>query len=170
MSLTNDSAVGNSISFRPATLHVNWDGVSEAQASFELACYDSAATYSVAAYPVHETSARYTYAPGNTTSTWSPFVVAYERGDRLVSWSDNGYDQPVPYIHPNITLPSTVSSGIATIKFSAITANYFTHAWTLTGTKGTVTRVLVAGGVFVKTPGPYSPGAFVGGVTASGCF
>jgi hypothetical protein len=167
------SSAGNSISFRPATLHINWDGVSDAKVAVALDCYDSAASYSVTAYPVHESSGSATYESPlqpEDVDYWEPVVQRWQKGDRLVSFTFDGVQPPEYYIHPDISLPSTVASGTATIQFSSITAVYFTHAWRLTGTKGTVTRVILAGGVFVDMPGPFSPGSVVGGTTASGCF
>jgi hypothetical protein len=159
MSFTVDSE--NVVSFRPATLHVKWDGKSDATVSFELGCYDTGASFSAVAFPVYTSAGKYSF--GETTS---PTVVTWIKGERRFDIGAGGVKNYVPAV----TLPSTVASGIATIRFSAITATYYSHAWSLTGTKGTVTRVITAGGVFPEAQNPYSPGSFVGGVTASGCF
>lgn len=164
MSFTTDSS-DKTISFRPATLHINWDGVSEAKASFELSCFDGAASYSAVAYPAFTASGSVSAGP-----TSSPVIYKWNRGDRIFTVTYDGTSPPFRTFLPNVSIPTTVTSGTATLRFSAITATTFVHAWQLSGTKGTVTRVLVAGGVFPNMPSPYSSGSFVGGITASGCF
>jgi hypothetical protein len=152
---------GALVSFRPGTLHVRWDGVSDARASIALSCFDTAASYAASAYPVFNVG-------GSTVagSTASPTIYTWARGDRIFTVNNDG----TRTFLPDVTLPSTVASSTATIRFASITTTSFTHAWRLTGTKGTVTRVVVGGGVFIQPPGPYEVQTFVGGVTTSGCF
>lgn len=160
----NQGSGSGTLSFRPATFNVDWDGVSEAKATFELACWDAAATYSAVAYPVWS-SAGVAVCDSNTATEYQ-----YTRGQRLFYLDDC---QKIDF--GNVTLPVTAANATATIRFSAITSVSYAHAWRLTATKGTSTRVIIEGRVtpFAQNPYAQSGGpsvSLVSGVTASGCF
>lgn len=160
----NQGSGSGTLSFRPATFNVEWDGVSEAKATFGLECWDTAATYSAVAYPVWESDG-VEVCNSNTATEHQ-----YTRGQR--HFSLNNSCQKVDA--PNVTLPVTASNAVATIRFSAITSYFNAYAWSLTATKGTVTRVVIAGRISQIDQNPYARSSptvsLISGFTASGCF
>lgn len=158
-----------SLSFSAARYNVTWDGVSQAKASFELACHDTAASYSAVSYPVFATSGEISHGCGSNP-------VAFARGQRAFEITGCNGPVPVKSFSPDVSLPTTVAASSISILFSAITNTNFTstHAWKLTATKSGVTRVLLAGQLLIKPFSPFDSGgssvSLVGGVTASGCF
>lgn len=162
----------DAISFLPLSYNVKWDGESQANAAIELPCSDTAATYSVSAFPVYTASGRITVAKiGDTADT---YTFSFARGDRV--YAQLGWDgsQPSFNFAPAVSLPVTVSSNVATIVFSGITATAFpVHAWKLKAVKSTTTRVLLRGRVEIDT-NPYGRDSSTvyaaSGVTAYGCF
>lgn len=162
----NQGSGSGTLSFRPATFNVDWDGVSDAKATFELACWDTAASYSAVAYPVYSSSGEEQCTVGGTTSQY-PYV----RGQRVFAFGAACLQVELPAV----TLPVTAANALATIRFSVITSVSYAHAWRLTATKGTATRVIIDGRVtpFAQNPYAQSGGpsvSLVSGVTASGCF
>lgn len=162
----NQGSGSGTLSFRPATFNVDWDGVSDAKATFELACWDTAATYSAVAYPVFRSSGELECTYAGQTSQYP-----YALGQRVFAL--NGLCQPVPL--PEVTLPLTAANALATIRFSAITSVSYAHAWRLTATKGTSARVIIEGRVTPFEQNPYAQSggpsvSLVSGVTAAGCF
>lgn len=155
----NVGSSSGTLSFRPARFNVDWDGVSQAKATFALACWDTAASYSAVAYRVWESD-------GTESCGGSEFSV--KKGSRY--YTRNQLCQKINA--SDVSLSLTVSSGSASVTFSTLDTN--THAWQLRATKSGVTRVLVAGLVRTVELNPYEPGAgsvnLVSGVTASGCF
>lgn len=165
----NQGASSGSLSFRPARYDIEWDGVSEAKASFELACGGTGVSYAAKAYRVFPET-----GDNNCISTNNSDAGNYVKGDRFWSWDLNALpNNCVKLFAGDITLPATVSSNVATIIFSSITATTHAYAWQLTATKGTATRVVAAGKLEAVGLNPYAPGAgrisLVSGVTASGC-
>lgn len=162
----------NAISFLPLSYNVKWDGESHANAAIELPCSDTAATYSVSAFPIYTASGRITVSNGGDTT--DTYTFSFARGDRVyatVLW--NGVS-PSSVLAPAVSLPVTVSSNVATIVFSGITATAFrAHAWNLKAVKSTTTRVLLRGRVEIDT-NPYGRDSSTvyaaSGVTAYGCF
>lgn len=158
----NSGASSGSLSFRPARFNVEWDGVSEAKASFELACQGTGVSYSATAYRVFSESGAW-LCEGS-----SP--VEFERGDR---YFDLGCPGNIKTPAADFALPATVSGGVATIVFSSVPNTTLVYAWRLTATKGASSRVVIAGRLEAKEPNPYASGAstvqLVSGVTASGC-
>lgn len=161
----NVGSSSGTLSFRPAQFNVDWDGVSQAKATFALACWDTAATYSAIAYSVFTEDGALACSAGGIQV--SP--VEYERGARY--WTFNGSCQQV--FAPDVSLSMSAANGTAQVTFSSLSTTA-QHAWQLRATKGGTTRVLIAG--LVRTVGlnPYEAGAgsvnAVSGVTASGCF
>lgn len=161
----NVGSGSGTLSFRPATFNVEWDGVSDAKATFDLECWDAGASYSAVAYPVWSDSG-VEVCSNNTASKYT-----HTRGQRL--FYINGACQQIDF--PSVTLPVTAANSLATIRFSAITSVSYAHAWRLTATKGTATRVVIEGRVTPYSQNPYansggSTVSLVSGVTASGCF
>ena len=156
----NVGSGSGTLSFRPARFNVEWDGVSQAKATFALTCWDPAASYSAVAYRVW---------PEDGALGCSGFPVEYERGTR--HWTLNGSCQKV--FASDVSLSMSAASGTAQVTFSSLSTTE-QHAWQLRATKGGVTRVLIAGLVRTVELNPYEPGAgsvqAVSGVTASGCF
>lgn len=158
----NVGGSSGSLSFRPARYDVEWDGVSEAKASFALACQETGVSYAAKAYHVFEEDVSLVCGNNNPVEGF--------RGERRFT-----LDCPanVRVFASDITLPSTVSGGAVSITFSAITATTNVYAWQLTATKGTATRIVIAGKLQAVGLNPYAPGAgrisLVSGVTASGC-
>ncbi len=159
----NQGTSSGSLSFRPAKFDVEWDGTSEAKASFSLACNEAGASYAAKAYRVFTSSgnARCVEGSGSPSHVWA-------RGDRYYSLS--GCDQ---VFASDISLPATVSSGVATIVFSSVTPTTQTYAWQLTATKGTSARVVIAGKITPIGLNPYKSASgnisLVSGTTAYGC-
>ena len=158
----NQGSSSGSLSFRPARYDVEWDGVSEAKASFELACQGTGVSYAAKAYRVFDEDGDIACENYNAHE--------YVRGDRhwALSCPTN-----TKIFAGDITLPTTVSGGAVSIVFSAITATTHVYAWQLTATKGTATRIVVGGKLEAVSMNPYAAGAgrisLVSGVTASGC-
>lgn len=158
----NVGSSSGTLSFRPARFNVDWDGVSQAKATFALTCWDPAASYSAVAYRVFSADGSYLACGGGQ--------ISYERGRRYFSYS---FATCTSTTASDESLPLTVSNGTAVVTFSVLAANQH-HAWQLSATKGGVTRVLITGLVRTVELNPYEPGAgsvnLVSGVTASGCF
>lgn len=187
------------ISFKPVSVNVVWDGVSEAKLSLDLSCFDTAATYVAKAHRVMPTGG--TYVPENTSTLFGA-TLKWAQGDRYFLITENSAHVPALYKSEifDVTVPSTVSGGTATLMFSGMTigaatstsameiflraastatgadAN-FRHAafsWWLEGTKAGTKKVFVAGRLDVKPQNAYEANLastkFVSGVTAYGCF
>lgn len=161
----NQGASSGTLSFRPARFNVDWDGVSQAKATFELTCWDTAATYSAIAYQVWPENG----SLGCSSGGISVGPYEYERGERL--WSFNGSCERV--YASDVSLSMSSANGTAQVTFSSL-STVAQHAWQLRATKSGTTRVLIAGLVRTVELNPYEPGAgsvnAVSGVTASGCF
>ena len=159
----NVGSSSGTLSFRPARFNVDWDGVSQAKATFALTCWDPAASYSAVAYRVWSEDGSLGCQNGGAGGQGN-----YKRGDRHWSWV--GQCQQV--FASDVSLPMSAANGTATVTFSGLGTN--PHAWQLRATKSGVTRVLIAGLVRVVELNPFEPGAgsvnLVSGVTASGCF
>lgn len=158
----SSTSSSSALSFRPETLNVEWDGVSDAKAIVGLACWDSAASYSAVAYPVYSSSG---------VAICNAVEHAYTRGQRVFSFGSGC--QKIDF--PNVALPVTAANATAAILFSAITSVDYAHAWRMTATKGTSSRAIIEGRVTPISQNPYvSSGgptvSLVSGVTASGCF
>lgn len=164
MSFSQGSSSGT-LSFRPARFNVEWDGVSQAKATFELTCWDTAASYSAVAYRVWPEDGSLGCSSGGVTVN----AIEYERGAR--HWTFNGSCQRV--FASDESLSMSAANGTAQVTFSSLSTTA-QHAWQLRATKSGVTRVLIAGLVRTVELNPYEPGAgsvqAVSGVTASGCF
>ena len=160
----NVGSGSGTLSFRPARFNVEWDGVSQAKATFALTCWDPAASYSAIAYRVWPEDGAIGCQAGGAGGTGE-----YKRGDRHWSWV--GQCQQV--FASDVSLSMSAANGTASVTFSGL-ASAQHHAWQLRATKGGVTRVLIAGLVRTVELNPYEPGAgsvqAVSGVTASGCF
>lgn len=161
MSFNLTSNPSNVLRFGPAKFDVEWDGVSEAKATFELSCFSSAATYEAIAYPVWTSSGIANFTTSSTT--------LYTMGTRQFSFDDNGFK----LFEPNALLAVTASSGTASVAFSTLTATHSVYAWQLRRFDGTATCVLVTGKLQAEAPNPYSRGngvsGIVSGATAVGC-
>jgi len=161
----NVGSGSGTLSFRPARFNVEWDGVSQAKATFALTCWDPAASYSAVAYQVFAADGAIECSAGGITV--SP--IEYKRGAR--HWTFNNSCGRV--FASDVSLPMSAASGTATVTFSSLSTTE-QHAWQLRATKSGVTRVLIAGLVRTVELNPYEPGAgsvqAVSGVTASGCF
>ena len=160
----NQGASSGSLSFKPARFDVEWDGVSEAKASFQLACQGTCVSYAAKAYRVFSEDGAWTCGVDQYTS-----VVPYSRGERFFTVNSSC----VKTFSGDVNLSATVSNGVATIVFSGVPNTTHVYAWQLTATKGASSRVVIAGKLEAKEPNPYAPGAstisLVSGVTASGC-
>jgi hypothetical protein len=158
----NQGASSGSLSFRPARYDVEWDGVSEAKASFEMACGGTGVSYAAKAYRVFRES--------GSIGCEGSGQVEYVRGERYYNLTCPGNAKTFA---SDITLPTTVSGGAVSVTFSAITNTVHAYAWQLTATKGGATRIVVGGKLEAVGLNPYAPGAgrisLVSGVTASGC-
>ena len=164
MSFNQGGSSSGTLSFRPAKFDIDWDGVSDAKASFQLACPDTAASYSSKAYAIFTESGEVGCNNGGSLSAWSI-------GERYFTVAGNC----ARTYATDIALPATVSSGIATIVFSGVSPTTSTYAWQLTATKGTATRVVIAGKISPAGLNPYAQQgggriSLVSGSTASGCF
>ena len=161
----NQGSSSGTLSFRPAKFDIDWDGVSDAKASFQLACPDTAASYSAKAYAIFTESGEVGCNNGQSLSAWSI-------GERYFTVAGNC----ARTYATDIALSATVSSGIATIVFSGVSPTTSTYAWQLTATKGTAaTRVVIAGKISPVGLNPYAQQgggriSLVSGSTASGCF
>lgn len=158
----NQGNSSGSLSFRPARYDVEWDGVSEAKASFELACQGNGVSYAAKAYRVFRDN-------GSLVCEGSG-PVEYVRGER---YYDLGCPGNIRNFSPDITLPTAASGTSVSVTFSAITSTTHVYAWQLTATKGTATRIVIGGKLQAVGLNPYAAGAgrisLVSGVTASGC-
>lgn len=161
----NVGSGSGTLSFRPARFNVDWDGVSQAKATFALTCWDPAASYSAIAYQVWDRDGELGCSSGGIQV--SP--IEYERGERY--WTFNGSCQRV--FASDTSLSMSAANGTAQVTFSSLSTTA-QHAWQLRATKSGVTRVLIAGLVRTVELNPYEPGGgsvnAVSGVTASGCF
>lgn len=152
--------------FRPAVWNVEWDGESESKVSFELACVNTNASFSAVAFPVF-TSQETIKCPVDVT-----FIRGAYPGDRLFSVNSlySNEDTCEQVFSPDVSLPLTMSSNVATIIFSGITNTSRIHSWTLKSTDGTSTRMLITGRWKVVKVNPWvnRPGdiTFVSNVTA----
>lgn len=159
------------INFLPLTYNIKWDGQSNARAAVDLPCYDAGATYSAAAYPV--ATAYYSIQAGPNSNN----LYTFEREQGQRAYNSVAYDGTNASftLSPDISLPLTVSSGVATIVFSTITAtSHSGYAWSLKGVKGTSTQVLLRGRIQIEEQNPYRNSAgssyVASGATAFGCF
>lgn len=167
MSFNVSGGSSGTLRFRPAVWNVEWDGESESKVSFELACVDTNSTFQAVAFPVFTSMGAY-----QCPTDWT-IIRGYLPGDRLFELNpiggpmQEGCDQ---IFYPDVTLPLTMSSNVATVIFSNITTTNKIHTWTLKSTQGTATRLLVTGRWKVVKVNPWSnkPGdiTFVSGVTA----
>jgi hypothetical protein len=163
----NQGGSSGRLSFKPAKFNVDWDGKSTAKASFELACNDTAATYSAGAYRVWDDDTEVTCNSGTNESVYQTVT-----GERWYTFGDSC----ARVYASDFSLPITASNGVATVVFSSVpaTATSFAHAWYLKATKGTAVRVLVAGKLQGTEMNPYEASggsiSLVSGVTAFGCF
>ena len=156
----NVGSSSGTLSFRPARFNVDWDGVSQANATFALTCWDTAASYSAVAYRVFD---------ADKTETIGGVEFSVRRGERFYSRNPQTGSQTFA---TDVQLSVAAANGAAQVTFSSLPG--YAHAWYLQATKSGVTRVLIAGLVRVVELNPYEPGAgsvqAVSGVTASGCF
>lgn len=161
MSFSQGVSTG-SLSFRPAKFDVEWDGVSEAKASFELTCDDAAAAYSATAYRIWESDG---------SEVCQQLEYQYSRGDRFYT---RQADCVTKVFDPDISLPVTASSGLVTVLFSSVPNTTHVYAWSLKATKSGATKLLVAGKIEAAEPDPYASRGgsirIVSGVTAYSCF
>lgn len=166
MSFTVSNNSSGTLRFRPAVWNVEWDGESESKVSFELACVNTNSTFQAVAFPVF-TSQEIFQCP----SDWTFIRGAYP-GDRLFSVNQIGglLQGCTQDFEPDVSLPLTVSSNIATIVFSQITNTTRIHSWTLKAVDGTSTRLVITGRWKVVKVNPWinKPGdiTFVSNVTA----
>lgn len=163
MSFNRGASSGSGVlSFSPAKWNVEWDGVSEAKASFGLVCQGTGVSYAAKAYRVFDDDGFVRCA--NNNYSWQPGERYYD----VVNCENN----TLAYAS-DITLPATVSSGVATVVFSSVPITAYVYAWSLVATKGTATRIMITGRLEAKEQNPYAGGgstiSFVSGVTASGC-
>jgi hypothetical protein len=157
----NLDGTSRTIDFRPQQYNILWDGTSYAKASLALACDDTAASHAAVAYPVW----------GVTATSCGGSLYEGIRGAR--KWTFGTSCQVIQ--SPDISLPLTVSSGVATIVFSGVTATGDVHGWQLTSTKNGNTRVIAFGRIepsWLDVFGSSSGGStqFVEGATAVSCF
>jgi hypothetical protein len=160
------------LSFAPARYNVKWDGTSEVKATFSLTCPDTAATYAAVAYGIHNSSGSAGFCPfftGTTAGNNPPPPYQYERGERVKYFNSSCQLVSVS----DAAIPVTYSSGSVTLSFSSLTTTHATHAWKLTATKGTASRVLIAGRIERESFDPYGAGGgtinLVSGTTAYKC-
>jgi hypothetical protein len=130
----------SALSFRPATINMTWDGVSEAHAVIDIACPKTASTYAAYAYKVFSMS---------DTIQCGTFTFSRVKGQRiqncqggnLVSVSD-------------VVLPITAAGNTVKIKISSLDPAY-TYAWWLQETRATGVRTLSAGRIDTVIFDPY---------------
>jgi len=143
----NASTAPSSLSFRPATYNIAWDGVSKAQATFELACFSTAATYSAFAYPVFASKSTVACGTGTNAVVYTQF-----KGERVFTLGTACQILS----KGNVQLPITAANSTAAILFSAVTSNLeYSHAWQLVATKSSGTQVLIGGRIDIQTFDPY---------------
>lgn len=158
----NQGSSSGSLSFRPARYDVEWDGVSEAKASFEMACQGTGVSYSANAYRV--------FSESGSIGCEGLGQIPYLRGARYWDLSCPGN---IKTFAADIALSATESGGVVSVVFSGVTETEHVYAWQLTATKGTATRIVIGGKLEAVALNAYSGGAgrisLVSGVTASGC-
>lgn len=159
MSFQVGNGLSGTVKFRPAVWNLEWDGVTEAKVSFELACVNTASTYEAIAYPVH-TNLSIVQCPFDWT-----FIRGHYPGDRFWEMHTVGNEIgdgtcELEYA-PDVSLPITMSSNVATIIFSDITNTSQVHSWVLRSNNGTSTHQHVTGRIKVIRISPWlnSPGS-----------
>lgn len=131
----------SALSFRPATINMTWDGVSEAHAIIDIACPKTASTYAAYAYEVFATSD--TISCGTSTP-----VFARVKGQRVQTCQSGNLVSV-----PDVSLPITAAGSTVKIKISTLAQS--TYAWRLQETRATGVRTLAAGRIDVVVFDPY---------------
>ena len=129
----------SALSFRPATINMTWDGVSEAHATIDIACPKTASTYAAYAYQVFAASDTISCGTSTFYRVKGQRVQLCQSGT-LVSATD-------------VSLPITAAGGTVKIKIS--TLGQSTYAWWLQETRATGVRTLAAGRIDTVIFDPY---------------